>query len=45
MTSPKGTDELFWGKKLEDVTNWVERLEIVAKVQGIDEQKNSKLIN
>jgi hypothetical protein len=39
MTSPKGMDELFWGEKLEDVTNWVERLEIVAKVQGIDEQK------
>jgi hypothetical protein len=45
MTSPKGMDELFWGEELEDVTNWAKKLEMATKVKGIDEQKNSKLVN
>jgi hypothetical protein len=30
MASPKGMDELFWGRKFEDVHNWVERLEMAT---------------
>jgi len=26
MTNPKGMDELFWGKDLEDVFNWAKML-------------------
>jgi hypothetical protein len=32
-------DELLWEKKFEDVHDWVERLEVVAKVKGIDDLK------
>jgi hypothetical protein len=39
MVSPKGMDELFWGIKLDNVHDWVERLEMATKVRGIDEQK------
>lgn len=37
MTSLKGMDELFWGKEFEDVHDWVERLEMVVEMKGIDE--------
>jgi hypothetical protein len=26
MTNPKGMDESLWGKELEDVFDWAERL-------------------
>jgi hypothetical protein len=32
MTNPKGIDELFWGKDLEDMFDWVERLQMATKV-------------
>jgi hypothetical protein len=34
---PKGMYELLWGKEFDDIHDWVERLEMVAEVQGIDE--------
>jgi hypothetical protein len=43
MTSPKGMDELFWGKEFEDVHDWVDRLEMATKVREIDEQKLFKI--
>jgi hypothetical protein len=43
MTSPKGMDELFWGRKFEDVHDWVERLEMALEVRGIDELKLFKI--
>jgi hypothetical protein len=39
MTNPKGMDELLWGKDLEDVFEWVERLKMAAKVREYDEEK------
>jgi predicted house-cleaning noncanonical NTP pyrophosphatase (MazG superfamily) len=39
MTSPKGTDELFWDKEFEDVHDWVERVEMTAEVIMINEKK------
>jgi hypothetical protein len=30
MNSPKGMDGPFWGKDLEDVFDWVERLQMAA---------------
>jgi hypothetical protein len=43
MTSLKGMDELFWGRIFEDVHDWVEQLEMVAKIRGIDELKLCKI--
>jgi len=43
MTSPKGMYELLWGKEFDDVHGWVERLEMVVKVKGIDGQKLFKI--
>jgi hypothetical protein len=43
MTSPKGMDELFRGREFEDEHDWVERLEMVVKVKGIDEHKLFKI--
>jgi hypothetical protein len=43
MMSPKGMDELFWGKEFEDVTNWTERLEMATEVCGYDEIKLFKI--
>ncbi len=43
MTSPKGVDELFWGREFEDVHDQVERLEMAPKVHGIDELKLFKI--
>jgi hypothetical protein len=43
MISLKGMDELFWGIKLDNVHDWVERLEMATKVRGIDEQNLFKI--
>lgn len=43
MTSPKGMDELFWGREFEDVHDWVERLEMALEIRGIDELKLLKI--
>jgi hypothetical protein len=43
MTSPKGMDELLWGKKFENIHDWVQRLEMVVEVRRIDEQKLFKI--
>jgi len=43
MTSPKGMDELFWGKDLEDVFDWVERLHMAVEVQEYDKEKLFKI--
>jgi hypothetical protein len=43
MTSPKGMYEFFWGKEFENIHDWVEKLEMAAKVKGIDEQKLFKI--
>jgi hypothetical protein len=43
MTSLKGMDELFWGKKFEDVHDWVEKLEMAIEMKGIDELKLFKI--
>jgi hypothetical protein len=37
MTSPKGMDELFWGREFENKHDYVECLEMVVEVKGIDE--------
>jgi len=43
MTSPKGMDELFWGKDLEDVFDWAERLHMAVEVHEYDEEKLFKI--
>ncbi len=43
MTNPKGMDELFWGKDLEDVSDWAERLQMAIQVQKYDENKLFKI--
>jgi hypothetical protein len=43
MTSLKSMDELFWGKEFENVHDWVERLEMVVEMKGIDELKLFKI--
>jgi len=43
MVSLKGMDELLWGKKFEDVHDWVEHLEMVAEMRGIYEHKLFKI--
>ncbi len=45
MTSLKGMDELFWGNEFEDVYDWVERLEMVAKVRELTSKNCSRLAN
>jgi hypothetical protein len=35
MTSAKGMDEMFWGKDLEDVFDWAERLQHGNRSTGI----------
>jgi hypothetical protein len=32
VNSPKGMDGLFWEKDLEDVFDWVERLQMAIEV-------------
>jgi hypothetical protein len=43
MTTPKGMDELLWGKDLENVFDWVERLQMATKVHEYDEEKFFKI--
>jgi hypothetical protein len=43
MTNPKYVDELFWGKKCEDVHEWVECFEMAIEVKGIDEHRLFKI--
>ncbi len=43
MTSPKGMDELFWGREFEDVQDQVEGLDWATKVHIIDELKLFKI--
>ncbi len=43
MTSPKSMDELFWEQEFEGVIDWIERLEMVVKVQNYDEAKFYKI--
>jgi len=32
-------DELLWGKDMEDVFDWIEKLQLAKKVQELDEEK------
>ncbi len=43
MTSPKGMDELFWGKDMEDVFDWTNKLQMDKEVQELDEEKLFKI--
>jgi len=43
MTSPQGMDELFWGRKHEDVNNWTERLTMVVEVRDLNANKLFKI--
>jgi hypothetical protein len=43
MTSPQGMDELFWGREYEDVSNWAERLTMVAEVRDLNANKLFKI--
>jgi hypothetical protein len=43
MTNPKGMDELFWGKDMEDIFDWTKQLRMVTKVQELDEEKLFKI--
>jgi len=44
MTSPQGMDKLFWGREYEDVSNWAERLTMVAKVRDLNLDKLFKIV-
>ncbi len=44
MTSPKGMDELFWGKDLEDVFDWVERLQMQQRCENMMRRSCLKLL-
>ncbi len=37
-------DELFWGKDLEDVFDWVERLQMAVEVCEYNEEKLFKIV-
>jgi len=43
MTTPKGMDELLWGKDLKYVFDWVEKLQMATKVHEYDEEKFFKI--
>ncbi|CAM6060008.1 unnamed protein product [Sphagnum tenellum] len=43
MTSPQGLDELFWGREYEDVSDWAERLTMVAEVRDLTADKLFKI--
>ncbi len=43
MTSPQGMDDLFWGREYEDVTDWAERLTMVAEVRDLTPDKLFKI--
>ncbi len=44
MTSPKGMDEFFWGKNIEDVFYQTKRLQMVVEVRELDEEKLFKIV-
>ncbi len=44
MTSFKGMDELFWGKDMEDVFDWIKRMWMATKVWELDEEKLFKIV-
>jgi len=37
MTSSKRMDKLVWGKDMEDIFDWTKRLQMVGKVNELDE--------
>jgi hypothetical protein len=37
-------DELFWGKDMEDVFDWIERLMMVGEVRELDEKHLFKIV-
>ncbi|CAK9253662.1 unnamed protein product [Sphagnum jensenii] len=43
MTSPQGLDDLFWGREYEDVSDWAERLTMVAEVRDLTLDKLFKI--
>jgi hypothetical protein len=43
MTSPKGLDDLFWGREYEDITDWAERLTMAAEVRDFTLDKLFKI--
>jgi len=43
MTNPQGMDELFWGRDHEDVSDWVERLNMAVKVHDLNADKLFKI--
>jgi len=43
VNSPKGMDGSFWEKDLEDVFDWVERLQMAIEVRKYDEEKLFKI--
>ncbi len=43
MTSPKGMDEFFWGKDMEDIYDWTKRKKMVIEVKKLDENKFFKI--
>ncbi len=43
MTSPQGMDDLFWGRDYEDVSDWAERLTMVAEVRDLTPDKLFKI--
>ncbi len=43
MTSPHGMDELFRGWEYEDVSDWAERLIMVAEVRDLNADKLFKI--
>jgi hypothetical protein len=43
MINPKGMEELFWGKDMEDIFDWTKRLQMVVEVKELDEDKLFKI--
>ncbi len=43
MTSPRGMDELFWGRNHEDVNDWAERLTMANEVKVLNDDKLFKI--
>jgi len=43
VTNLKGMDELLWRKEFEDMTDWIERLDMVIEVWNYNEIKLLKI--
>jgi hypothetical protein len=43
MTSPKGMDELLWGRDHEDVIDWAKRFTMVTEVRDLNADKLFKI--